>query len=119
MVNRRSGTIAVQVNGDIYDAVGEFSYNIGAPVREGLVGHDRVHGFKELPQIPFIEGEIRDKKDLVLLDLLTINDATVILTLANGKVITLSNAWYAGEGTVNTEEANIQVRFEGISANET
>jgi hypothetical protein len=115
-MSRLSGTIAVQVNGLVYDAVGEFNYNIGAPVREALVGHDRVHGYSELPQVPFIEGEIRDSKDFQLLDLLTVKDATVTLSVANGKTITLSQAWYAGEGTVGTESANIETRFEGLSA---
>ena len=40
------------------------------------------------------------------------------MELANGKVVLLRDAWYAGEGNVGTEEANIQVRFEGLSGEE-
>lgn len=116
--NRIGGLIALKVNGDIHFAKGAFTYNIGKPKREGVVGADVVHGYKETPQIPFIEGEITDRNELSLEDLLTLDDATITLELANGKVITLSEAWYAGEGTGNTEEGNIACRFEGMSAEE-
>lgn len=116
--NRIGGTIALKVNGDIYFAKGNFTYNIGKPKREGVVGADVVHGYKETPQIPFVEGEITDRNEMSLEDLVTLDDATITLELANGKVITLSEAWYAGEGTGNTEEGNIACRFEGMSAEE-
>lgn len=116
--NRIGGIIALKVNGDIYFAKGNFTYNLGKPKREGVVGADTVHGYKETPQVPFVEGEITDRNELSLEDLVTLDDATITLELANGKVITLSEAWYAGEGTGNTEEGNIACRFEGMSAEE-
>ena len=118
MRNRRSGTMKLQANGVIYDAVGSFSYNLGNPDREALVGPDRVHGYKELPKAPMIEGEIRDASDLNLSIIQNLTDATVTIELANGKQIMLSEAWYAAEGTVQTEEANIQFKFEGMSCTE-
>jgi len=116
--NRVGGIIALKVNGDIYFAKGNFTYNLGKPKREGVVGADTVHGYKETPQVPFVEGEITDRNELSLEDLVTLDDATITLELSNGKVITLSEAWYAGEGTGNTEEGNIACRFEGMSAEE-
>lgn len=116
--NRIGGTIALKVNGDIYFAKGNFTYNLGKPKREGVIGADTVHGYKETPQIPFVEGEITDRNELSLEDLVTLDEATITLELANGKVISLSEAWYAGEGTGNTEEGNIACRFEGMSAEE-
>lgn len=115
---RRAGVITLSVNGTRYDAKGSFSYNLGAEKREGMVGADRTHGYKAMPQIAFIEGEITDANDLDLRQLLEISDATVTLQLANGKTIVLRDAWFAGEGTVGTEEANIAVRFEGKDAEE-
>lgn len=116
--NRRAGTLTIQHNGQIMDAVGSFSYNLGRSLKTAEVGHDRVHGYKELPQVPFIEGEIRDSSDLDLAALCDLDDATLTLVLANGKTIMLREAWYAGEGTGNTEDANIQYKFEGMSAEE-
>ena len=40
-------------------------------------------------------------------------DATVTLELANDKTFILRNAIEASDGTVGTENANAQVRFEG------
>ena len=101
---RRAGIIQLQINGTIQDAKGNFSYNLGQPKREAIVGNDGVHGFKETPQVAFIEGAI--------------TDATVTISLANGKVVELKDAWYAGEGTASSEEAEVPVRFEGDQAEE-
>ena len=116
--NRIGGMISLKINGDMYFAKGNFTYNLGIPKKEGVAGSDRVHGYKEVPQVPFIEGEITDRNELNLEDLVTLDDATATLELANGKVIMLREAWYAGEGTGNTEEGNIALRLEGMSAEE-
>lgn len=118
MSNRIGGIIELKVNGSVFSAKGSFTYNIGRNRREGVLGADKVHGFKEMPQIPFIEGEITDSPSLDLEQLVTLQDATVMLRLANGKLIVLRQAWYAAEGTGNTEEGNIGVRFEGKTAEE-
>jgi hypothetical protein len=116
--NRRGGILSLNVNGVRQDAKGNFSYNLGKAKRDGIVGADRPHGYKEVPQIPFVEGEITDRGDLDVGALVETTDATVTLQVANGKTIVLRNAWFAGEGTVQTEEGNIAVRFEGLSATE-
>lgn len=115
---RRAGIIQVQINGEVQDAKGAWTYNLGRPLREGMVGADRVHGYKETPQIAFIEGAITDRGSLDLSALVSITDATVTLSLANSKVIVLGEAWFAGEGTGSTEEAEITVRFEGKTGEE-
>lgn len=116
--NRVGGLISVKVNGDILYAKGNFTYNLGIPKKEGVVGADRTHGFKETPQIAYIEGEITDRQEMSLEDLQATVDATITLELANGKVIVLRNAWYASEGVGNTEEGNVECRFEAMSAEE-
>lgn len=118
MSNRVGGLIALKIDGDLQKAKGAFTYNLGKPKRDAVIGADVVHGFKEAVQTPFIEGEITDHSNMSLEALLLTEDATITLELANGKVISLREAWYAGEGTGNTEEGNIAVRFEGISAEE-
>lgn len=115
---RRGGLIQVQVNGELYDAKGNFTFNLGRPKREAVIGSDGVHGYKETAQVPFIEGEFTDRGTMDIAVLVTMKDATVTLQLANGKVIVLRDAWYAAEGTGNTDEGNIGVRFEGKSGEE-
>lgn len=115
---RKAGIIQVQVDGAQEDAAGEFTYNLGQPKREAVIGADGVHGFMEKPQVAFIDGEITDRGNLDLKKLVTTENATVTLALANGKTIVLRNSWYAGDGTGNTGAGNIGVRFEGASAEE-
>lgn len=110
--NRRAGTIYLKVDGRQYDAKGSFTYNLGLAKRDGIIGSDGVHGYKETPQIAFIEGAITDSFELSLEELATLDNATVTLDLANGKTIVLSNAWFAAESSVTTEEAEIGIRFE-------
>lgn len=116
--NRRSGTIYLRIDGTQYDARGSYTYSLGPPKREAIVGPDGVHGYKEMPQVPYIEGEIVDASDLDLAALQAVTEATVTLELATGKSVALRDAWYAADGTVGTEDANIQIRFEGLSAEE-
>jgi hypothetical protein len=119
MANQRVGGIChLQINGEVSQTKGNFTYNLGGPLREAIVGSDGVHGFKETPQVAFIEGEITDRGTVDLAALVRIVGATVTLDLNNGKMVVLNEAWYAGEGTGNSEEANIAVRFEGKDAEE-
>lgn len=116
--NRVAGIIELKVDGEIYLAKGNFTYNLGKPKREAIVGADTTHGYKETPQVAFVEGEITDRRDISLETLVALENVTVTLRLGNGKTISLSRAWYAGDGTGNTEEGNIGVRFEGMSGEE-
>ena len=110
--NRRAGRIYLKIDGTLHDAKGAFSYNLGHDKRDAIVGSDGIHGYKETPQIPFIEGALTDRGDLDLQDLATQDNVTVTLELVNGKTIVLANAWFAGEASVTTEEAEISVRWE-------
>ena len=112
-MERVGGIIQVQANGEILKAKGNYSYNLGLAMREAVVGADGHHGYKETPQPGFIEGEITDGRNLSLSRLVTMRDATVTLSLPNGKMVACSPAYFAGEGTANTEEGNIPVRWEG------
>lgn len=114
----RGGMLYLLVNGQRYDAKGDFTYNLGRPKKTAIVGADAVHGFYTEPQAPFIEGAITDARDTDLAAFLDTVDATITLELQIGKVIVLRQAAYAGEGTVNPKEGEVPVRFEGLSAEE-
>jgi len=117
-LNHRGGIIYLKYDGALYDATGKFTYNLGRPKKEAIVGVEAVHGFKSTPQTPFIEGAITDHRKLDVAGFVEKFEGTVTLELANGKTISLKEAWYAGEGTVDTEEGEIGVRFEGMSCEE-
>jgi len=114
----RAGKITLKTDGMVKDAKGSFTYNLGHDKRTAIVGSDRVHGYASQPQVPFIEGVVTDGADLDLPALLDGKNLTVTLDLDNGKTIVLRQAWYAGEGNVTTEQGEIAVRWEGLSATE-
>lgn len=118
MAVRVGGIIRLTINGTQYRAKGNFTYDLGIPKKEAVTGADGVHGYKEMPKPPYIEGEITDGKDISLKALFSLADATVNLELANGKLFALYEAWYAGDGTGSSEEGAVPVRFEGIRAEE-
>lgn len=112
---RVGGKIFLKANGIQFDAKGQFEYNLGADRKEMVIGHDGPHGHKAVPQEAYISGEITDNGTLDLKnDLLNLENATINLELYNGKIISCTQATYTGEGTVQTEEGNIAVRFSGI-----
>jgi len=112
------GQIFVKADGAQYRAKGDWTFNLGQGMREAIVGSDSVHGYSEKPQVPFIEGVITDTGTLNMTELLNLTDATITLELNNGKIIALNSAWFAGEGSGTTEQAEITARFEGLSAEE-
>lgn len=118
MSQRKGGIISVNVNNILQDGKGDFEYNPGRPKRTAVIGSSGVHGFSEEPQPAFIAGKITDRGTLDFAALVETEDATVTLELANGKMFALSNAWYAGEGTGNTKEGEIDFRFEAVTGEE-
>lgn len=114
----RAGTITFKINGDVQDAKGSFTYNLGVPLKKMIAGADRVHGAYSAVQVPFIEGIITDDGSLDLEALQRGENLTVTIDLANGKTITLYEAVYAGEGNVTTEQGEIACRWEGKRAKE-
>lgn len=118
MAERIGGIIYVKVDGQQYKAKGNWTYNLGRGNKEGVAGNDAVHGYTETPQVPFIEGTITDSAEISHISLIEINNAAVTLELANGKVISLEEAWFAGEGEGSSEAGEISARFEGLDADE-
>ena len=66
-----------------------------------------------MPQVGYIEGEIRDNAEITFSDILGIVDGTVTITLASGKQIMCQEAVYAADGAGNTEEGSMEFRVEG------
>lgn len=114
----RLGFIRAVVDGNAIRAKGDYTYNLGHPKAEAVLGTLDVAGKKTTPQVPYIEGAITDSAALDLAAFLSIEGATVFLELANGKSVVLRDAFYAGDGEVSTAESEIKVRFEGSSCEE-
>lgn len=117
-MERVGGYLKLTVDGVAVRAKGDFTYNIGTPKNEAVMGSTGIAGMKETPQVPFIEGAMTDSIEQDLLAFTRIKNATVILEVPNGKSIMLRQAWYAGDGEGSTAEGEIKVRFEGTSGEE-
>lgn len=113
-----AGTAFLKVNGSQYPLKGAFTVSPSPVERTGIAGQDRVHGFQELPRVPFIEGDISTLAGLSLEDIAAITDATVTAELINGTVYSLREAWCKAAFEINTRDGQFRVRFEGIEADE-
>jgi hypothetical protein len=83
-----------------------------------IAGQDGVHGYQELPRVPFIEGEISTVPGLSLENLITQTDVTVVAQLANYTTYTLTNATCKGGFEVATRDGQTRVRWEGLTCQE-
>lgn len=109
---RVGGVFSFTAAGERLEVKGNWTWNLGLPVRAGVVGADAVHGFTETPQIAFVEGVIT----LGQVDpsvIATLKNATCTLELATGMIIGGTNCYYAGDGNGTTEAGEFNVRFEG------
>jgi len=109
---RIGGPVEIQAGGIRLKVKPGATYNLGHPKREGVLGAKDAHGYKEAPQMAFVEAEVTDHRTLDVKALTTMEDATVTVTAPNGKTILFHNAYYAGEGTVSTDEGSLTIRFE-------
>jgi len=118
MAQRIAGTAFMKVDGSIYPLRGNFTVSPSSLERAGISGQDFVHGFSEMPRVPFIEGDVSTVPDLSIDDVEAVINSTVTAELANGKVYVLREAWCRSALELNTREGQFRVRFEGISCDE-
>lgn len=114
-----AGLLSVQVNGMVFNLEGDFTLNLGKPMRTPLLGTDgKVHGMKEEPKSPFIQGSVRNMGDLSVSDLVQITNATVTTTCSNGKTYLFRKAAYTGTGDIGTGDATVDFKMDAFTADE-
>lgn len=118
MGDRVAGTAFVKADGVDVEIKGGWTVDPGGAVREAVVGQNGVHGYKEMPAAPYMEGTVTTARGTRIEDLKGLVNATVTLEAANGTTWVLVGAWQAGELAVNTEEGEYTLRFEGRSCRE-
>jgi hypothetical protein len=88
--------------------------------REGLAGQDRVHGYREMPRVPYIEADLSIQQAQSVSNLINLEggQGTVVAMLADGRTYQLNQAWYKGASEINSQDGQWRARFEGMSCNE-
>jgi len=116
--NLVAGIKSLQINGTVVNVVGNVTYNLGLPKIDKLVGADRVHGSKQVPQVAFVECDLRTGSEMSRSDLINTREATVVLEVADGTSFMWEGADYCAKGDMGSEEGTIQSRFESQSQGE-
>lgn len=114
MAQRFAGIAFLMVNGSQYPLRGNFTVSPSAVERTMIAGQDGVHGYQELPRVPYIEGDISMTAGVSLEDIEAQVDVTVIAQLANGKQYTLAGATCKAGLEGNTRDGQARVRWEGL-----
>src|SRR3954447_12217939 len=114
MAQRFAGTAFVMVDGDQLPLRGNFTVSPSSFERTMIAGQDGVHGFQELPRVPYIDGDISLLPNVNLEDLEAQTDVTVVAQLANGKQYTLAFATCKSALEANSRDGQARVRWEGL-----
>ena len=118
MAVRIAGIAYLSVNGNHLSLRGNFMVSPTFVERTMLAGQDGVHGYQELPRVPYIEGDISTMPDLNIMDLANQVNVTVVAQLANQKQYTLNQAVCKAGLELNTRDGQTRVRWEGITCQE-
>lgn len=113
-----AGTAFVKVDGNMIPLKGNLTVSPSPVERTGIAGQDYVHGYQELPRVPYIECDVSTLPEISLEALDNITDATVTADLINGKTYVLRNAWTKGPLDLNTHDGMFRIRFEGVECDE-
>lgn len=118
--NRIGGTLTLRIDGQQYEARGNFRVRGYVLKRTGVAGQDFVHGYIEEPIVPQIAGEISIGNLLSIAALEALTDSTVQLALANGMLYVLSNAWTANQPfDIDAHDGKVELTLEGLTMTET
>lgn len=114
MAQKFAGVAFLIVAGNQLRLRGNFTVSPSPVERTMIAGQDGVHGFQELPRVPYIEGDLSTTPDLQLEQLDGMTDVTVVAQLANGWQYTLISATCKAALEANTRDGQVRVRWEGI-----
>ena len=114
MAQRFAGIAYLMINGNQMPLRGNFTVSPSAVERTMIAGQDGVHGYQDLPRVPYIEGDISTTPEGNLEDIEAQVDVTVVAQLANGKQYTLAGATCKSALEANTRDGQARVRWEGL-----
>lgn len=96
---------------------GNFTVSHSMVERTMLAGQDGIHGYQELPRVPYMEADITTTPDFDITILDGLVDVTVVAELANGWHFQMTNAMCKAGLEQNTRDGQARVRFEAMDVN--
>ena len=118
MAQRFAGIAYLKVDGDMLPLRGNFTVSPSMVERTMIAGQDGVHGYQELPRVPYIEGDISLTPEVNLEVIEAQTNVTVTAELANGKSYSLSGATCKAALEANTRDGQARIRWEGLWCDE-
>jgi hypothetical protein len=119
MAQRVAGIANLFVNNVPVALRGNFTVSSSTVERTMLAGQDYIHGYQELPRVPWIEGDLTTMPQFYMASLIAGVDIDVSCTLANGMHYKLVNATCKAQLEQNTRDGQVRVRWEGTDCIET
>jgi len=116
---RLGGGADLTVDGLGFSVVDEPQFRLATVAREAMKsmtsGFD---GYKESPETPYIEANLRDMPGISIADFEGMTNVTVELRRNNGKVVVGQGLTCMTAIEVNVSDAKFKVRFEGDNISE-
>lgn len=87
--------------------------------KEGIAGQDGVHGYKEMPTIGMMEGDVTNGRDFDISIIDSADDITATALLNNGHIYVGKGGWRADVTTIDTEDGSIPLKLEFMECKRT
>ena len=118
MALRIAGTAFVTVNGEQIPLRGNLTISPSAVERTMLAGQDGVHGYQELPRVPYVEGDFSTIPQLLMEELDGQVNETVVVQSANGRIYSFTEAMCKAGLEPNLRDGQVRVRWECVTCEE-
>jgi hypothetical protein len=117
MAQKIAGVAFLTVGGVQMRLRGNFTVSHSMVERTMLAGQDGIHGYQELPRVPFIEADISTTPDFDITALDGQVDVTVLAQLADGWYYQMTDSICKAGLEQTTRDGQARVRWEGINVN--
>ena len=118
MAQRIAGVAFLKVDGNMYPLRGNLTVSPSPMERAMIAGQDYVHGYSELPRVPYVEGDFSTLQGLSIETIAAMVNVTVTAELANNTNFVLREACCRAALEINAREGQYRVRFEGTQCDE-
>ena len=119
MAQRVAGIVTFTVSPGGQMAVrGNCTISPSSVERTMLAGQDGIHGYQELPRVPYIEADFTTVPNFQVTSLLGQTDVTVIVNAANGWNYQFTNATCKDAIEINTRDGQYRARWEALACRE-